>query len=364
MKKVGKIIFIILGSIFSVLLICLLIIQVNSPGKLPPLKEESGKVISNSLSEKNWLDIGGISQGFFIRSENLENPVILFLHGGPGSPELPLIMATETSERLEKYYTVCYWDQRGAGMTYSAETPPESMSVGQFVEDTREMTEYLRKRFGKNKIYLMGHSWGSYLGVKTIEKYPEYYFAYMGIGQVTDQLLSEQLAYNYMMNQARETGDEKALNQLSKFDPNAPGFPTQEYLMNARTLYMNKYGIGITHEPYSMFSLFSDVIMFKGYTLSDKVGYAKGSLFSLENAFYHVINDKLSDSSTSFRIPVYVVHGLYDYQVSYTLARKWLESIDAPDKRLYTFEYSAHSPNMEEPEKFVETVRVCFNFIQ
>lgn len=357
MKKVKRIILIILGVILSVFIILFLIVWINSPGKLKPLKDETGKKIERALVEKEWLEIGGIKQGFFIRSENPDNPVILYLHGGPGSPELPLIEATEKSERLEKYFTVCYWDQRGAGMTYHKGIDAESATVPQYVEDTREITEYLIKRFGKEKIYLMGHSWGSYLGAKVIQKYPGYYYAYMGIGQVTHQHLSEQLAYQYMMERAKETNDKKVIKSLSKYDPNVPGFPTNEYLITARMPNMNKYGIGITHKPYSMFSLIKDVLLFKGYTLSDKSNYTKGNMFSLKNVFPYVIADNLFESSISFQTPVYVIHGLYDYQVSHELAKKWVDSIQAPDKRLYTFQNSAHSPNMEEQTKFVTTVR-------
>jgi pimeloyl-ACP methyl ester carboxylesterase len=115
MKKTIKIIGISLLAIITLLLIGLLVLALYSPGKLEPLKDKEGVEIVGSISEKIFTEIGGIKQGFFIRSENPENPVILFLHGGPGSPELPMFYPFETPERLEKYFTVCYWDQRGAG---------------------------------------------------------------------------------------------------------------------------------------------------------------------------------------------------------------------------------------------------------
>ncbi len=177
MKKALKIIGITLLSIIGIWLIGVGIVAINSPGKLEPLKDKDGKKIAGSLSEKSFIEIGGIQQGFFMRSENPENPVILFLHGGPGSPELFMLIPTETSERLEKYFTVCYWDQRGAGMSYNKNLNSLTMTVEQMVEDTRQMTEYLKSRFNQEKIYLMGHSWGSYLGVETISKYPENYWA-------------------------------------------------------------------------------------------------------------------------------------------------------------------------------------------
>ena len=194
----------VLFSIMGIISICLLFFLINSPGKLAPLKDEKGNAIQGSVSEKVWVEINGIEQGMFIRGENPENPVILYLHGGPGTPLLQFISYLEKNERLEKYFTICYWDQRGSGMTYNKSTDPSTMTVEQMVEDTREVTEYLKERFGQKKIYLIGHSWGSYLGVKTIEKYPENYLAYIGIGQVTNQTESERLAYNYMLSHAKE----------------------------------------------------------------------------------------------------------------------------------------------------------------
>ena len=124
MKKAFKILGITLLSIIGILLIGLVVLVVNSPGKLEPLKDNTGKEIVGSLTEKGFIEIGGIQQGFFIRAENPENPVILFLHGGPGSPELPMLIPHEGFERLEKYFTVCYWEQRGAGMSFSNSVNP------------------------------------------------------------------------------------------------------------------------------------------------------------------------------------------------------------------------------------------------
>lgn len=357
MKKALKIIGIALVSIIGILLIGLVVVAINSPGKLDTLKDKDGKEITGSLSEKNFTEIGGIQQGFFIRSENPENPVILFLHGGPGSPELPFIIPAEKEERLEKYFTVCYWDQRGAGMSYYNGFTPSDATVERFVEDTREMTEYLLERFGKDKIYLIGHSWGSYLGVKTIQKYPELYAAYIGIGQVTDQKNSERLAYDYMLTHAMETGDKKAIEQLGKFDLIAADFPTIDYILSmARTPLMNKYHIGFRRAPISMSDLAKELLFFNGYTLGDKFDVIRGMTFGM-NIFLHVLADNLFESALQFEVPVYIVQGQYDYQVSYTLAKAWFEKIEAPGKDFFTFDQSAHSPNTEEPEKFVRIVR-------
>jgi pimeloyl-ACP methyl ester carboxylesterase len=352
-----KIMGILLLSIIGVLLIGLIVIALNSPGSLEPLKDKEGKEIANALTEKRFIEIGGTRQGFFIRTENPSNPVILFLHGGPGSPELPLVTSQETSERLEKYFTVCYWDQRGAGMSFSKSIDPATMTVAQIVEDTRQLTEYLKSRFNKEKIYMIGHSWGTFLGLKTIERYPENYWAYIGIGQVTNQLESEKLAYDYMLQHATEIDDKSAVKQLKKFDRNASEFPHLKYIMTVRSSLMNKYGIGIKRENFSMVGLIKNLLFFSGYTSSEKFKYASGSLFSLKHLWNNVVDDNLFESSTVFQVPVYITHGKYDYQVSYALAREYFDKIDAPDKSFFTFEKSAHSPNMEESEKFVQIIR-------
>ena len=138
---------IVLFSIFGFIFMTSLVVLINSPGELTPLKDEQGNVIQGSISEKVWVEIGGIQQGMFIRGENSENPVILYLHGGPGTPMLQFISyleKIEENERIEKYFTICYWDQRGAGMTYSKASTPSEMTIEQMVEDTRDVTEYLK----------------------------------------------------------------------------------------------------------------------------------------------------------------------------------------------------------------------------
>ena len=323
---------------------------------LEPLKDKGGKEIVGSLVEKKFIEIGGIQQGFFVRTENPKNPVILFLHGGPGSPELPFIVSTELSERLEKYFTVCYWDQRGAGMSFHSSIDPATMTEKQMVEDTRQITEYLQQRFAQNKIYLMGHSWGSYLGIKTIEKYPENYLGFIGIGQVVSDLQSEKLAYDYMLKYATEINDKTAIKKLKKVNRNSSDFPQLKYVMTTRSQLMNKYGIGTMRESISIIRLLKILLFFKGYTLTEKINFARGSLFSLKHLWDETVVCNLFETSTIFEVPVYIIHGKYDYTTSYTLAREYFEIIKAPKKSFFTFENSAHSPNFEEPEKFTKIV--------
>lgn len=344
MTKILKIVLWFIGGLLVLIVLLLLSIWIFS-GNTP----EGG----TKIAKKGWVEIGGIKQGYFIRGENEKNPIILFLHGGPGSPELTMIKNTE----LEKYFTICYWDQRGAGMSFSSDIDPATMTVAQLVEDTRQITDSLCHWYGVDKVYLMGHSWGSYLGVKTIQKYPERYHAYFGIGQVCHQLKSEQLAYDYIVAEARRAGDTKTVNAFTAYDKNAADFPSKDYLLKVRTFGMNKYGIGIKHKDVSMSDIAVDLLYYRGYTFGEKLNYLRGTMFSLNHLFHRIIEDNLFETSTRFEIPVYIIQGKYDYQVSHQLAKEYLDSITAPQKAFFTFEESAHSPNMEEPERFVEVVK-------
>lgn len=356
MKKFFKIILIIFGFIILVSISVFISIAISSGNHIKQLKDINGTPIKSSIAEKQWAEIGGIRQGYYIRSENPDNPILLFLHGGPGFPETPDVMSSDPYNRLEKFFTVCYWEQRGAGISFNEAIDPFSMTTAQLVEDTREMTEVLQKRFGKNKIFLMGHSWGTMLGIKTIQKYPELYLAYIGVGQMSNQKESERLSYDYMLNHAVENDDENIIKDLMKYDRYDVDFPPLDYHLGVRNKTLDKYGIGAFHQTRSKFFVLKSYLYFEGYSLSEKFNFFKGLMFSVKN-LGEASNENLFETSLLLKVPVYFMQGKYDYQVSYTLAKLYLDSIVAPEKEFFTFENSAHCPNIEEPNKFIKTVR-------
>lgn len=348
--KVKRVLLIVLGFIVVLLITLILILWVNSPGKTPKLTDAAGHTITNSINEKKFMTIGGVRQGMFIRGEDKTKPVLLFLHGGPGTPEFAMSQAWETQERLEKEFVVCYWDQRGTGLSNPGNLDKQSLTADNLIKDTVAVTNYLQKRFGKQKIYLMGHSYGSYIGIKTVQKYPEYYAAYLGIGQAVHQKEGQKLAYEHLRKQAKKKGDQKALKKLSTFDPEAPAY----------NMLLEEYGVGILHDGPSTMRLLKNLFFFKGYTMKEKWQGLMGMPMSnqyLDTPDYS--DDNLRQSVPEIEIPIYFLHGKYDYQVSYQLAKEYAEEIIAPQKKFYTFDHSAHSPNMEEPEEFMKAVREC-----
>lgn len=307
------------------------------------------------MIEKIYIEVNGIKQGMFLQCENAENPVLLYLHGGPGSPEIAFNAKYPTG--LEKRFTVCWWEQRGSCISYSIKIKPEQMTVEQMIADTVAVTNYLRNRFCQEKVYVMGHSWGSFLGVLTVKNHPELYHAYIGIGQVVNQDRSERLAYTYMLDEFEKRNDQKMLKRLRKHPIDDGGKISARYL-GLRSIGMNKLGIGIMRNMTSSIDCVKIVLGFKGYTLGEKFKFAKGSMFSLRHLWDNVMQTDFIKQVPKLQIPVYIFQGKYDYQVSYEIAREYAIALNAPIKGFYTFENSAHSPCFEEPDKMYEIMCV------
>jgi pimeloyl-ACP methyl ester carboxylesterase len=343
----------------SVILALVLVITglliVWSPGKARPFVDASGTPLARGISEKIRVEINGVQQGMFIKSRNEANPVLLFVHGGPGLPEYFL---TETyTTGWEDYFTVCWWEQRGAGLSYSPDVATGTMTVDQFVSDTLAVTNYLRARFHQEKIYLMAHSGGTLIGIAAAARAPELYHAYIGVAQITHQIESEGMAYDFMLAQYRENGNTRMVRRLE-----AAGVPNTIPLPPAydrlRDDAMHSIGIGTTREMKSVITgLFLPSLQFPEYTVGEKINLWRGKIWSKSLLWKQVLGPDLREQVPALDLPTYFMHGAYDYTVSYALAQSYLSQLDAPLKGFYTFENSAHSPMFEEPEKMMKILR-------
>ncbi len=345
-KKVTTMLLILLSVLVTSIIIFAGILFVYSPGKPKPLLDDNGKPLANSISEKVFVNIGGLRQGMFIKSKNLGNPVLLYLHGG--LPDYFLTQKYPTG--FEDYFTVVWWEQRGFGLSYNANIPVESKNLDQMISDTKELTNYLRTRFGQEKIYIMGRSGGSFIGIQTAAKTPELYHAYIGVGQMSDHLQSERLAYEYMLRKYRDAGDLKMARKLEASP--VTDIISHRYL-KLRDRAMHCLGIGTTRDMNSVITgIFIPSLTCRDYTLKEKFNLWRGKSQSGVHPLWHeMISTDLIKQLGEVNIPVYFFHGIYDYTVSYPLAKKYLEKLHAPLKGFYTFEQSAHSPIFEEPEK-------------
>ena len=340
------------------LLACLLIIAgvlwALSPGTPKPFLDEKGKPIPGSISEKIHININGVNQGMFIKGKDTTKPVLLYLHGG--MPEY--FLEQKYPAGLENYFTVVWWEQRGSGLSFNASIPREAMTLKQMISDTKEVTNYLRKRFGKEKIYLMGHSGGTFIGIQVAAEAPELYYAFFGVAQMSDQLKSEKLAYDYMLNQFRETGNTKMARKLEAAPVTAESGISAAY-QALRDPAMHSLGIGTTHTMNSVITgIFLPSLACRDYTLKEKINMWRGKSSSgISILWDEMLTTNLTQKVPELNIPVYFIEGIYDYTCSYTLAKEYFDKVQAPVKGFYTFRESAHSPLFEEPEKMQQIIQ-------
>ena len=338
--------------IIYILLACILILVGIllqwSSGKQISFVDENGKLLTGSISEKIYVDINGVEQGILIKSKDATHPVLLYLHGG--MPDFFLTQRYPTG--LEDYFTVVWWEQRGSGISYSADIPRERLTLEQLISDTLEVTNYLRNRFHKEKIYLMGHCGGTFIGIQAAAQAPELYHAYIGVAQMSNQLRSERLAYEYMLQQFKESGNRTMVRKLEA-DPVTMTDGTPDAYLALRDEAMHSLGIGTTHDMDSVITgIFLPSLMSREYTFIEKVKtWRAKSSSGISFLWDKMLTTDLAKEVPELDLPVYFFHGIYDYTCSYTEAKSYFEQLKAPLKGFYTFEQSAHSPMFEEPKK-------------
>ncbi|MDD4604541.1 MAG: alpha/beta hydrolase [Bacteroidales bacterium] len=292
----------------------------------------------------------------FILSKNINNPVLLYVHGGPAFPNYFLI--DKYKPGLEDYFTVCYWEQRGGGLSFTPDVTLESMNFGQLTSDAIEITNYLRKRFFKEKIYMMAHSGGTPFAIMAVASAPQLYYAYIGMAQITNQTESEKLAYRYMLGQYTVNGNKKAMNELLKYPIiDFANYIVPFYKSLTRDESMHDLGIGTMRNMRSVFKgVFIPVWMCKAYTLREKVNIwvSKFSFIKKTKLIDELFQTDIPSRIPKLEIPVYFFSGKYDLTVNHDLSREYLDKLQAPVKGFYTFTESAHSPIFEEPERLRE----------
>ena len=348
---------ILLFAAFMVLIVSLYIFLLFvSPGK-PILFTGKDKLPpAGSICEKVFVNIGGVKQGMFIRGKDENNPILLFVTGGPSFSEYFLVDKYPTG--LEDYFTVCYWEERGGGISFSNEVTLESMNLEQLASDAIEVTNYLCDRFKKEKIYLMAHSGGTAFAIKAVVRLPQLFHAYIGMSQITRQTESERRAYKFMLDQYSSIGNSKMVAEFKKF----PILEDDSFLLPyfnsvLRDKSMHELGIGTMHNMKSIIKgVFFPVWTCRAYTIREKfnIWYSKFSFVNRSNLREQIINLDVTNSVHKLDVPVYFLSGKFDLTVNCDLSKEYLTKLECPVKGFYTFDNSAHCPIFEEPGRFLE----------
>ena len=305
-------------------------------------------MVPHGIAKKCFLQVNGTRQGMFLRGSDPADPVLLYLHGG-----LPEYFLTERRPTaLEDFFTVAWWEQRGSGLSYNPSLPRASITTEQLVADTIAVTHHLRERFGQDRLYLMAHSGGSFIGIQGVSRHPELYAGYIGMAQMVDQLRSEQLAYDFLVDQFEKRGDRRMLRKLVAA-PVSEAHGTPPGYLAVRDRAMHRLGVGTTHDMGSVITgIFLPSLASRQYSIAEKVGLWRGKLANGVSPLWDdMLSTDLAERVPHLDVPTYFLHGVFDRTCSYDLARDYFQRLRAPVKGFYTFEHSAHSPIFEQPEK-------------
>ena len=335
-----------LGSAFALLLLALggaLSVWAVLPAATPPI--EGG----DSVAALERVVLGGAEQTILVRGRKRSAPVLLYLHGGPGAAHIPV--ARTYSAELEEHFVVVHWDQRGAGASCEG-TDWSALTLDRVVADTIELSEQLASRFGGGgRIVLLGHSWGSVVGALAVERRPDLYHAYIGVGQVVNGLRNEELSYEWVVAEAERRGDEEALAELSVISP-----PYRDNLeLGVQRGWLNAYDGSIYAVDRARPALWP-FLFAREYTLGTRLSWLGCFTSSLDALWSAVAGIDFPAQISRLDVPVFFFTGRHDWNTPYPLVEEWAATLDAPHVEIVWFEEAGHMVPIESPAEFQRAV--------
>lgn len=310
-----------------------------------------GKIVTpNGVQETFEATLGGARQVVNVRGSDRDNPILIFVHGGPGAVEMPFAWAFQRP--WEDVFTVVQYDQRGAGRSYPLNSPAAlapTMTPDRYRDDAIELIELLQKRYGKRKVVLMGHSWGSIVGLAVAVKRPDLLYAYVGVGQGIDFREGEKAGMAWTRAKAVAAGNKEAVAAIDALAP----YPDGDFTI-AKADGWRKYAIPYGSLMYAKPDLdlyFQTPRLSPEYSEADRQSWGKGSLFSVMTLWPRLADVSFKPVKT-MDVPIVFLLGRHDYTVPSPVAADWFAQVKAPSKKLVWLEHSAHMPMVEEPGHF------------
>lgn len=319
----------------------------------PAILAADGKPLPGSIATLEKVKLGGVDQWLIIRGNDITKPVLLFLSGGPGGSEAGRVL--RFNSELEKHFVVVIWEQRGCGKSYPAYYPPNQLSVEQYVSDMIELTDWLRQRFDEEKIYLVGHSWGTIIGVRAVQARPDLFHAYVGTAQMVNLRQTDQMIYDIVLSHAQKIGDSAFVETLQK-QGRPPYFgksPIQPYA----TLFGREYAwFEVPHIRNEDYRQNGDAILLMlkqpEYGWLDRIYYLLGLMNTFNKVYPQLQEMDFRVDAAKLDVPVYLIQGRHDMNNPSPLPEEYYEVLQAPAKQMYHFEQSGHGMIWQEADLF------------
>ncbi|MGV2496458.1 alpha/beta fold hydrolase [Pelagerythrobacter aerophilus] len=310
-------------------------------------------VTPDGVQETFVATLGGAKQVVNVRGTDRDNPILVFVHGGPGAVEMPF--AWTFQRPWEDFFTVVHYDQRGAGRSYPLNPPKAlapTMTLERYRDDAIELIELLQERYGKRKVVLMGHSWGSFVGLAVALERPDLLHAYVGVGQGIDFREGEKAGMAWTRAQALAAGNEEAVAAIDALAPYPMAGPFTIEQADGWRKYAMPYGSLLYNRPPGETLYFHQPRLSPLYTPADRKAWGEGSVFTVTTLWPRLADVSFADVDR-VEVPLVFLLGRHDYTVPSPVAAEWFEEVEAPSKELIWFEHSAHMPMFEEPGLFL-----------
>lgn len=319
----------------------------------PAIIGADGKPLTGSIAALEKVTLGGVDQWLIIRGHDVNKPVLLFLSGGPGASEAARVL--RFNQELEEHFVVVVWEQRGCGKSYPAINPTADLTVEQYVADIIELTDMLRARFDEQKIYLVGHSWGTIIGVRAAQARPDLFHAYVGTAQMVDVQATDQLIYDLVLNHAHEARDEAFVKTLK--DQGSPPYFGNNPIQPYATLFGREYAVfeapNISNPEYRRDG---DILMLMlkqpEYGWLDRIYYLLGLMHTFNVVYPQLQELNFRVDAPRLNLPVYIVLGRHDMNNPFQIPEEYYRMLEAPHKQLIFFERSGHGMIWEEADLF------------
>jgi len=321
------------------------------PASTPPILGDDGKPLEGSIAELTTVRLGGLEQSIMIRGYSTKKPVLLYLNGGPGQSGLPFTRVVLAE--LSRDFVIVDWDQRGAGKSYPALEPTSSLTLKGAVGDTVELAQYLGKRFGEQKIYLMGESWGSILGVLAVQRRPDLFYAFIGSGQMVSPRETDGRIYQDVLDLAARLGNTGLADKMRGY-----GRPPYADLPYANVFAMNQYDA--LYKPYTPSKAYRDLgnasgigpygVFASEYNLIEKFNVLRGLMDTFTVMYPQLQQLDFRRDAQRLEVPVYLLDGTAELAARRDLALEWFGALKAPQKRVFRLENAAHSVAFEQFE--------------
>jgi pimeloyl-ACP methyl ester carboxylesterase len=311
-----------------------------------------GRPLPGSIAVLEKVSLNGSQQWISIRGHDTSNPVLLFLAGGPGGSQLSTARFALSS--LEQHFVIVNWEQPGAGKSFDAVNRNE-LTPERYIEDAHALVQLMRQRFNEEKVYVLGESWGSALGILLVQRYPELFHAFTGTGQMVAFLETDLICYDFALQLAQENGDQAKVEKLTRQGP--PPYYGQGVAWKQAAYLLDTYAY-MNADPAiadNGFNTFRDLAA-PEYGLYDKLNWFRGVLDTLSVVYPQLWEVDFRQQATRLEVPVYFLIGRHDVNAPTALVEEYAAILNAPHKEIIWFEHSGHNPWVHEAQRFAQVM--------